>query len=184
MVRTDLDFHGRLGFFYFRATPDLTTRQLDYKSLVMDTERDVFKGYEAEPGGRVKYYRHSAFYGRFHRYDRRWHLEITPTYHFTSDGYRLRSGYQGLLKGIKAQEGHLAVRGQLVMWGAYLSPRGDMFADDPYPYLGFGDLETISVERGIDDTSWTALRVGSNGSPQKAESVESAEGPAMLPLFA
>lgn len=149
MIRDDLRYDDELELFHFRPTPDLSPREMG--------SRTVFKAYRADDGT-VKYYRHSAFHDRFHRFDGQWILEITPTYYFSSDRYRLRPGYERFLKGIKKIEGHDAVRGQVTMWGAYLSPGADMFNTEPYPFLGFGDLVTFEANRGIDDKQWDAMR--------------------------
>ena len=180
MVREDLDYHEKLAMFYFRATPDRSPRDVDYQGLAKATDRSVFKGYVADDGV-LKYYRHSAFQDRFHRFDDRWHLEITPTYHFTADGYHLRHNYERFLKRIKEIEGHDAVRGQLIMWAAFLTPRGDLFHSDPYPFLGFGEPVTFEADRGIDDVSWDAKR-------EKAHERENGKGTGgedqpTLPLF-
>jgi hypothetical protein len=37
----------------------------------------------------VKFYRHSAFRGRFASFDGVWYLEITPEYLFTRDGRKV-----------------------------------------------------------------------------------------------
>ena len=89
----------------------------------------------------------------FRSVDGAWYLEITPTYHFTWDGYRESWYYEDNLKGIKRLERNLAVLGQLLMWGDYLS-RPDDLVTAPYPYLQFGALPTISIDWGIADQDW------------------------------
>jgi hypothetical protein len=157
MVRRDLGYHERLEVFYFRATPDLSPREVDYQGLSQATDRTVFKAYLGDEGA-VKYYRHSAFRERFHRFDGAWYLELTPTYYFTSDGYRLRQRHGQFLKAIKEIEGHAAVRGQLLMWASFLTPHATMFDEEPYPFLGLGRLVTAEVDRGIDDARWDVER--------------------------
>lgn len=157
MVRDDLCYDETLELFHFRPMPDLSPRELSYPGLAMTTDRTVFKAYRAEDGT-VKYYRHAAFHDQFHRFDGQWYLEITPTYHFTSDGFRLRSNYERFLRRIKEIEGHDAVRGQILMWAGFLTPRADLFHSEPYPFLGFGDLLTLDADRGIDDEQWDAGR--------------------------
>ncbi len=179
MVRDDLNYHGKFRFFYFRPTHNLKAREVTYQSLVKVTDRTVFKAYKAEDGN-VKYYRHSAFEGRFHRFDGQWYLEITPTYHFTSDGFHPSRSDEDLRKGIKQTEGHEAVRGQVIMWAAFLMPRLDLFDSVPYPFLGFGDLVRFQADRGIDDAGWDSAR-----SPTRNEENGEAATPdhGMMPLF-
>ena len=101
----------------------------------------------------VSHFRHSAFSGSFQRHGHEWYLQITPTYVYTVDGHRL-SRYQGdLLAGIKRFDRNAAVLGQLVMWGDYLTPGAQLFAE-VYPYLRFGTLERFQVNREINDDAW------------------------------
>lgn len=171
MVRADLGYHEQRELFYFRATADLTSRKVAYRGLTRPTERTVFEAYPGEQGT-IKYYRHSAFHDRFRRFDGRWYLEITPTYHFTSDGYRMRQGHFRFLKGIKAIEGHEAVRGQVIMWAAFLTPRPDMFTPELYPFLGFGELASFEADRGVDETLWGTEKERSH--PQEQEPADAA----------
>ncbi len=107
----DLECH------YFGATNDLSELKLGYQSLVNETSRTVFRGYEKKGNQKgIAYYRHSAFKGWFQRFGDDWYLEITPTYYFTRDGWRLDRFYEDRLKKIKEQEKNPAVRGQVVMW--------------------------------------------------------------------
>jgi hypothetical protein len=40
-----------------------------------------------------------------------------------------------------------------MMWADYLARRGDLFTAE-YPFLSFGKLVPLSIERGIGDDSW------------------------------
>lgn len=149
------------GMYYFAATADLSPRVVPYRSVRDQAKRAVFQPYaytKGERTGEVSYYRHSAFYGQFRRYDGEWFLEITPTYFFTSDGYRRHPFYESKLKGIKALEKNGTVLGQVVMWAALLRGRDEddegLFFTVPYPHLRFGPLETFSLAVGIDDSAW------------------------------
>jgi hypothetical protein len=149
------------GMYYYRATADLSTRVVPYRSVMDQTKRDVFKAYPYKKGdriGEISYYRHSAFYGQFLRYDTEWFLEVTPTYFFTLDGYRRHPFYESKLKGIKALEKNGTVLGQVVMWAALLRGRDEddegLFFRVPYAPLRFGPLNTFSLSVGIDDDAW------------------------------
>jgi hypothetical protein len=97
-LRYDKDYRCH----YFKATNDLSDLKLGYKSLTNDTTRTVFRGYPKKSNPKeIAYYRHSAFEGRFKRFEDAWSLEITPTYHFTRDGRWPSAFYDDKLTGIK-----------------------------------------------------------------------------------
>lgn len=149
-----LRYSKDLNCYYFGATNDLSEFALGYQSLVNETSRTVFRGYpkRGKPT-EVAYYRHSAFQGRFKRHGDDWYLEITPTYYFTWDGWRLDRFYEDRLKKIKEQEKNPAVRGQVVMWAEYLSRDGNLF-ESQYPLLRFGELMRFDVDAGLDVDAW------------------------------
>lgn len=154
MLWPEVRFHGKHEYFYFSSSPDLKPIELPYKSLVQNTSRRVFQGYTSKKdSSKISYYRHSAFEGRFVRYEDIWYLEITPTYHFSWDGKRDSRFRQEYLKKIKQLERNPAVLGQVVMWSEYLKPKPDFFSK-PYPYLTFGSLLEFQAHNGLDDTIW------------------------------
>lgn len=148
---------------YFKATNDLSDLKLGYKSLVNETARTVFRRY-AKKGNRTEtaYYRHSAFEGRFKRFDGVWYLEITPTYHFTRDGRWTAAFYEDNLSGIKQLETNQAVLGQTVMWAEYLSRDGNLL-EPQYPMLRFDGLMTVELGAGIEDEAWLGRSKGGGG---------------------
>lgn len=115
--------------YYFPATADLSPRTVAYRSVQRTGERTVFSRHATKKSGESvrEFYRHSAFLGRFRRYEGEWMLEITPTYRFTSDGYRPLKYAESKLKGIKALEKNATVLSQVVMWAALL--RGETAAE-------------------------------------------------------
>src|SRR5437879_5041708 len=90
LFRKGIKFSRENQCYYFRAPQDLSNREYGYQSREHRTSRWVFKGYpNKRDHTRMSYYRHSAFGGRFVRYDSNWYLQITPSYHFTRTGERL-----------------------------------------------------------------------------------------------
>lgn len=149
-----LRYSKDFDFYYFGATNDLSEFKLGYQSLVNETSRTVFRGYPKKGKRKgIAYYRHSAFWSSFKRFEDTWYLEITPTYHFTWNGWRLDKFYEDRLKKIKEQEKNPAMRGQVVMWAEYLSRDGNLF-EPQYPMLSFDELMRFEVEAGLDDTAW------------------------------
>lgn len=169
--------------YFFAATADGSARSVPYRSVKDTTRRTVFQAYRYTKGprqGEVSYYRHVAFEPAFRRFDGQWHLVITPTYLFTSDGRRRHPLHAKYLSGIKKLEKNGAVLGQVVMWAALLRGRDEdeegMFFTPPYPHLRFAQLVTASLAVGIDDEAWTA-----NEEPSLAASVTTTTND--LPLF-
>ncbi|NOT59652.1 MAG: DUF4365 domain-containing protein [Acidobacteria bacterium] len=149
----DLRYHREQEYFYFPATKDFTTRRVHYQSLKKRVPREVFKKYgKKSDKTQIAYYRHAAFKGFFIRLDGEWYLEITPTYHFTSDGYNLDKFRESHLQGIKRLDRNPAVLGQLLMWSEFLC-RPSLFHSE-YPFLSFGDLATVEIDTGIADNEW------------------------------
>jgi hypothetical protein len=149
-----LEYHKTKECYYFRPTIKLSQRSITYQSIAKNASRDVFHGYpnKRDPS-RIAYYRHSAFEGKFVATDCGWYLQITPTYLFTSDGYRLAWYHEDNLKLIKQKEKNPAVLGQVIMWAEYLRPRNDLFRRK-YQFLEIGDLLTFDIDVGIDDETW------------------------------
>jgi hypothetical protein len=145
-----------LGVYAFGATRDLKPRKIRYFSRVRPAYRTVFEVYTYERSGReYTYYRHLAFSGRFRLHEQRWYLEITPTYVFTMDGWRLHPRHSDFLAGIKLLDRQRAALAQLLLWAHYLQEHGDL-PTLPYPFLTFGRLREFTLDVGIDDAAWQA----------------------------
>lgn len=170
-------YNDRWEYFWFRATPDLSPLEVSYDSLKQKTKRVVFQGYPKilEEGRRHSFYRHSAFHAGFRSHGKKWYLEITPTYAFTSDGIRRHRFSEDKLKGIKRLERNAAILGQVIMWADFLAAEPDLF-QSRYPFLCFGQLMRFEVEQGINDHKWL---------PREADSGETwkrHEGEELLPF--
>jgi hypothetical protein len=156
-----LRFDKEQECYYFLPTSGLTPRRLKYKSIQRQVTREVFKKYgkKSDPKQRA-YCRHSAFKGYFVRLKGEWFLEITPTYHFTSDGYHQDLFRAEHLKGIKRLERNPAVVGQLLMWVDYLKRSVHDLYKPEYPFLKFGDLATVEVTVSLPDEIWYQAEEG------------------------
>jgi hypothetical protein len=155
-VYREVGFDRDKHIYYFKPTRNLKPRRI-VSGAKRRSRRTVFQGYESKTTpGRIAYYRHSAFEGHFRRFDGRWYLEITPTYRFTSDGFR-RSRYEAeRLKKIKGFEHNDTVRRHVLMWTQYL--RGDeSLLADRYAFLRFGELLSFVLDVGINDDQWLAF---------------------------
>lgn len=153
LYRKGVKFSRETGYYYFRASQDLSNIEYAYASREHRTTRTVFKGYPKKfDRTQMSYYRHSAFEGRFVRYGGEWYLQITPTYHFTRDGDRLSRYAPDLLSGIKRLENNQAVHGQVVMW-AYLLTARSLFDSGPQ-FIDFSALQQFELGVGLDDDAW------------------------------
>ncbi|MDE0011456.1 MAG: DUF4365 domain-containing protein [Candidatus Poribacteria bacterium] len=155
-----LDFNKTHQHYYFPPTRDPITKELRpykvwYQSLQQKASREVFGEYakKSDPSQRA-YYRHSAFEGQFLQLGDEWYLEITPTYHFTSDGYERYKFRSQLLQGIKRLDRNPAVLGQLLMWADYLSRSTQNIFSSEYPFLDFGQLATVDINTSLPDDVW------------------------------
>lgn len=155
-----LDFNRTHQHYYFPATKDPSTKELKpykvwYQSLQQKASREVFGKYnkKSDPS-QTAYYRHSAFEGHFLRLGDEWYLEITSTYHFTSDGYERDKFRSERLQGIKRLDRNPAVLGQLLMWADYLSRSTQNIFSSEYPFLDFGQLATVDINTSLPDDLW------------------------------
>jgi hypothetical protein len=139
---------------YFSAPQSGRSRQLSYRSLRSDTEREVVSPRRWKKDvTRLAYCRHSAMEWQFHLLAGEWYLEITPTYYFTRDGKSFDPFSEERVKKLKEKEKNAAVFGQVIMWADVLARSGNMFTE-AYPYLRFGSLKTLDFEHGINDALW------------------------------
>lgn len=157
-VRPDLWHDRGSGAYYFGKPRGRGKLRYAYKSLKSYVPRDVVNRYgkKREDPTQPSYYRHSAFLHRFNRLGGKWFVEITPTYHFTRDGYKSDELFGGeRLKKIKELENNAAVMGQFVMWRHFLTTHGaaDLY-NGAYPFLSFTAIDPLSLEVGVPDDLW------------------------------
>lgn len=155
-LRDDLsdecDFTRGRHLLYVRATADLSARKWNTGG---SNWRSMFKGYpKKNDPSKVSYYRHAALSWQFIFVDNEWYCALTPDYYFTHDGHRESFFAADLLKKIKMIDRHQAVRQETRMWASIL--RGEVtLLKQPRPrILDFGDIATLSIDRGIDDAAW------------------------------
>ena len=150
-----LEFNKTHKHYHFRPTRDLRGRKVSYQGLKKRSNREVFKQYTKKSNpSQTAYYRHLAFKGHFLRLGDEWYLEITPTYHFTLDGYKRYKFRSELLQGIKRLDRNPAVLGQLFMWADYLSQSTQSIFSSEYPFLDFGQLATVDINTSLPDDIW------------------------------
>ena len=118
-----------------------------------ESERTVFRAYYGKKDpSRIIYYRHLAFEPKFHRFGSTWYLELTPTYHFTSDGHKISNYAESYRAGIKRIEKHGAVHANVRFWGYVLTDRG-LFTKAA-DFLTLCEPMTLDVQFGIPEQEW------------------------------
>lgn len=143
------------GAYFFPSNEKRTAYSFGYKAQKNETTREVVKALRNKTQKHLMGFRHSAMWGQFSKYDGQWYLEITPTYLFTGpDGVSPSRFAPEWTSGMKRMEKNNAVLGQLVMWEGLLAAQSDLFVE-PYPFIGFGNLLSFQIDRGIDDEAWT-----------------------------
>ncbi|MGN9821838.1 DUF4365 domain-containing protein [Streptomyces sp. SD11] len=153
----ELRWHKDRKHMHFRATSNLAPRKTGKGPG--SRGRTVFGPHTSKSDPQhVSYYHHAALRTRFRRLDGVWYCQLEPDYCFTSDGYAEYPFADRLLAGIKRLDRHPAVRGWTRMWANYLRQETDLFTD-ARP-VQFGELATMTVERGIDDRWWGPMPSG------------------------
>lgn len=148
---------GKIDLFYFRPKADdddlPKTVKVYYDRFGRKSFQTVCDRYarKSDPSI-ISYFRHTAFERQFFRYDNQWYLEITPTYLFTHDGYKLHTYYEGKLKGKKGLDKAEAVFSQTLFWADVLTKGNqDLFHNS---ILKFDKLFQSEIEVGINDNLW------------------------------
>ena len=146
----------------------LVPRKVTIKSLVKARPTEVFKAV-FNRAVKFSYYRHHSFKPHFLRIAGKWYLEITPTYHYTWDGFRVSSFYEDLIKGIKRIERSGAVFRQVMLWARVLQDKPDFLEKTGYPFLRFGKLLEFQLGYGVRDELWMNKETpeGADGEGQK-----------------
>jgi nucleoside phosphorylase len=149
----------------------LCPRTMVRQSLYKAQPRDVFRAYFSNRTGNFRYYRHTGFRYQFVRVDGKWYLEITPTYHYTFNGYRVCFFYEDELKGIKLLEKNEAVFRQVMFLSKVLEHDDALLIErKDYPYLKFGKLLEFDFDYGVRDDLWIkkeSLRKTGDNAPRR-----------------
>jgi hypothetical protein len=149
----NLRFDKDTQCYFFRASDNLESYKIGYQATERFADREVFKVWRKYKDGSITCWRHSAMKAQYYRYEYKWYLEVTPTYFFTSNGFRQHKQHGEFLTEIKMEERNNAVHGQFIMWAGILTDTGDMLRLD-YPYLQFGKPLAFETDIGIEDSAW------------------------------
>lgn len=178
-TRDDLYWSKSGKYLYFRALLADTQRNFAYESSKKKTDADVVAVTMTDRDeGRVSFVRHHAFIPRFERLAGQWYVIITPTYHFTTNGFAPHPHPSALLAGKKRLDKSAALRGQVIMWHRFLTQKerdaersavelfGEVRAIEPR--LTFGAPPAVQLETRVPEDAW-------GGSKKKADSTATQE---------
>ncbi|NOR63891.1 MAG: DUF4365 domain-containing protein [Rhodobacteraceae bacterium] len=157
----DLGWEKGNKVFYFRAEAENTSRIFKYLASKNRTETNVVNASKdkKEPG-KIAFVRHHAFAPRFELMLDQWFLIISPTYHFTTNGFAAHSYPAALLSGKKRMDNNASLRGQVIMWHRFLSgseeSSGDLFAsgDSEPKFLTFSAPPTVILPTTVPEKAW------------------------------
>jgi len=134
------------------AVKELPPKVIGWK-FEKESERTVFRAYYGKKDpSRIVYYRHLGFEPKFLRLGSSWYLEVTPTYHFTSDGHKVSNYAESYRAGIKRIEKHSAVHADVRFWGYVLTDRG-LFTKAA-EFLTLCEPMSFEVDFGIPEADW------------------------------
>lgn len=167
----EVRWHNAKQHIHFRASRDLSPRKVGKRPGA--SGRTVFGPHLARDGS-VGYYHHAAIRMRMRRLGRSWFAELTPDYCFTSDGSEPHRYEDKLLAGIKRLDRHAAVAGWVRTWATFLRGSDDLFTTPKT--IQFGELETVTVDVGIDDHYWGPAPVAAESEPEDSESNNAVDG--------
>ncbi len=159
--RDDLDWDKGSKIFYFRAQAENTSRTFRYMATKNRTETEVVNASEdKKETGKIAFVRHHAFAPRFELILDQWFLIISPTYHFTTNGFVSHSYPAALLSGKKRMDNNASLRGQVIMWHRFLSGEkassGDLFesGDNEPNFLAFSPPPTVALPTTVPEKAW------------------------------
>lgn len=161
----DLNWDKDHKALYFRAIDRDMPRNFAYLSSKKKTDADVVSVFmDTKNVERVSFVRHHAFSPRFELMGDQWYLIVTPTYHFTTNGFTPHPFAAPLLSGKKRLDKSAALRGQVIMWHRFLTEgnraaernASDLFGvEEPIEeYLKFGAPPSIYLEVRVPEDGW------------------------------
>lgn len=179
-TRADLYWSKDGRYLYFQAEEAGKQRNFAYQSSKKWTDADVVAvTMNTQDKEKISFVRHHAFVPRFERLAGQWYLIITPTYHFTTNGFTPHSNPSALLAGKKRLDKSAALRGQVIMWHRMLTQEYrdterdaiGLFAEarSVEPRLTFGAPPVVQLETRVPEDGW-------GGGKKKVEGTNQQEG--------
>ena len=166
----DLGWDKERKIFYFLAEAESQTRVFKYQSAVNRAEADVVNAVkDKKDKDRIAFVRRHAFAARFELMLDQWFLILSPTYHFTTNGFIPHSYPAALLAGKKRLDNNASLRGQVIMWHRFLSgsevPDDDLFGSHQTDerYLEFDPPPVVSLPTTVPEKAWGSVKTKKTG---------------------
>ena len=166
----DLGWDKERKIFYYQAEAENQARVFRYQSAVNRTEADVVNVVkDKKDEERIAFVRHHAFAARFELMLEKWFLILSPTYHFTTNGFIPHSYPAALLAGKKRLDNNASLRGQVIMWHRFLSgsevPDDDLFGSHhaEESFLDFGPPPAVSLPTTVPERAWASAKSKKTG---------------------
>lgn len=161
----DLGWDKERKIFYFLAEAENQTRVFKYQSSINRAEAAIVNAVkDKKDKNRIAFVRHHAFAARFELMLDQWFLILSPTYHFTTNGFVPHSYPAALLAGKKRLDNNASLRGQLIMWHRFLSgsevPDDDLFGSHQTDerYLEFDPPPVVSLPTTVPEKAWGSVK--------------------------
>lgn len=167
-MRDDLAWNKDNRLFYFRALEANQSRTFHYQSAKVKTKAEVVNvAMNPRIPDKVSFVRHHAFVPKFEWMMDQWFLMVSPTYHFTTNGFNRHPHPDALLSGKKRLENNAALRGQLIMWHRVLTMyderRSGLFGstdESAPPVLRFEGPPEVDLPTTVPDDVWGKPKKG------------------------
>lgn len=160
-MQVDLAWDKDSRIFYVKPHGDSKTRTFHYQSAKVKTKADVVNvTMSTKIEGKVGFVRHHGFAPKFECMMDQWFLMVSPTYHFTTNGFSRHPFPDALLSGKKRLENNAAIRGQVIMWHRFITKDeeggDDLFAGSAGPpvALRFDPPPEIELPTTVPDDVW------------------------------
>ena len=164
-TEADLGWSKDQKAFYFGAREEGIQRNFAYDASKKKTDADVVSVFmDNKVDGRISFVRHHAFIPRFENIGDEWYLIVTPTHHFTTNGFTPHLYAAPLLSGKKRLDKSAALRGQVIMWHRFLTEgeraaerdAADLFGGEQMaePRLQFGEPPSVHLEIRVPEDGW------------------------------
>lgn len=175
-VGRDLGWDKERKIFYFLAQEAHKLRTFKYQSAINRAVTEVVNvSKDKKDDEKTAFVRHHAFAARFELILDQWFLIISPTYHFTTNGFIPHSYPAALLAGKKRLDNNASLRGQVIMWHRFLSGSEEV-GDDLFgsgekdtKTLQFGPPPNVALPTTVPEKAWVSSKPKKSGDHEEIQ---------------
>lgn len=152
LASKEVEWFDREGVFRFASVQGVPREKAVRWKKENTSKKTVIKEIWNKEQTHIVCFGHLAFRHAFFDFDEQWYLSVSPTWSFTSNGWR-RSGFaKEYTAGIKRLEGNKSVYYYFRFW-AYFLNYYDIF-DPPYAFLQVQSPFSFEFSPVVDDAKW------------------------------